>query len=75
MRTALIEARKNQSLSQLQVAEKVGISRSHYSNIEIGLRNPDYGTAKKISLAVKKGLKVIFSDFDCFRLKSNKKGA
>ena len=49
MRKWLIELRKERGLSQYQLADLVGISRSHYTTIESGLRTPSGRTAKKIA--------------------------
>lgn len=45
----LTELRLMQGLSQEKVAETVGISKSVYSRIESGIRNPGVATAQKIA--------------------------
>lgn len=49
MRDWLIKRRKLKGLTQEQVARKVGISRSYYSEIETGEKTPSGKTAKRIS--------------------------
>ena len=46
----LIELRAGLGLSQQQIADAVGITRSAYSNYEQGLREPDLKTLKKICI-------------------------
>lgn len=46
---ALIRARKNLGLSQQAVATAVGISRSFYTLIERGVRNPSLPVALSIA--------------------------
>ncbi|OUS73019.1 hypothetical protein B1748_23725 [Paenibacillus sp. MY03] len=48
MREWLVNIRKNKDLTQKQVAEKCGISRSYYADIEQGTRNPKAVTAQAI---------------------------
>ncbi len=40
--------REAKQLTQSQVAEKVGIARESYTNIENGVRRPSVGVAQKI---------------------------
>jgi len=49
MRKWLIELRKERGLSQYKLADLLGISRSYYSLIETGIRDPGGRTAKKIA--------------------------
>jgi transcriptional regulator with XRE-family HTH domain len=49
MRGWLITARKNKNWTQNNVAEMVNISRSYYSEIENGKKNPSGKVAIKIS--------------------------
>ncbi|MDI6871196.1 MAG: helix-turn-helix transcriptional regulator [Bacillota bacterium] len=49
MRKALIETRRRAGLSQKDVAEAVGISRSFYTLIERGTRNPSLPVALRIA--------------------------
>jgi putative transcriptional regulator len=48
MRKKLLELRANKKLTQGEVAEKIGISRTHYARIESGERNPSFQIALKI---------------------------
>lgn len=45
----LKEARKRMGLSQLEVAKEVGISNAALSNYEIGYREPDLETLKRLA--------------------------
>jgi len=45
----LTELRKAAGLTQKDVANKAGVSRAAYSNIEIGARRPSVENAKKIA--------------------------
>lgn len=49
MREWLIKLRNVKGFTQNEVASKCGISRSYYSGIEVGTRNPKPSTAKKIA--------------------------
>ena len=71
MRNKLIELREQKGLTQEEVAEIVGISRSFYSLIESGLRNPTYGLAKKIAHFFNEDIENLFFDLDSFRMKQN----
>lgn len=44
-----VELRKGKNLTQEQLAVKLGIQRSTYSNYELGKREPDFETAKLIA--------------------------
>lgn len=48
MRYWLADIRRIKGLSQKEVAEKCGISRSYYAGIEQGNRNPKVDTAKDV---------------------------
>ena len=48
MKTFLIERRKKSHLTMKEVAEKAGISESHYCLLENGERRPSVETAKRI---------------------------
>lgn len=48
MRQWLSKIRETKGFTQKQVAEKCGISRSFYADIEQGTRNPKVNTAKAI---------------------------
>ncbi|WP_131100651.1 XRE family transcriptional regulator [Bacillus sp. SYJ] len=45
----IAELRKNQKLSQYDLADKLGFSRGKLANYEQGQREPDYDTLKKIA--------------------------
>ena len=49
MRTWLIDLRKQQNLSQSEVAQAAKISQPSYCNIENGKLNPKPKTAKRIA--------------------------
>ncbi|SHN66189.1 MULTISPECIES: helix-turn-helix transcriptional regulator [Desulfitobacterium] len=69
MRNVLIQLREAAGITQQEVADKVGISRSFYGHIENGTRNPSYGLARKISELFDANMESIFFDLDCFRMK------
>ena len=48
MRKALLNARIERNLTQEEVAQKAGISRSAYTNIERGVKNPSFDVAVRI---------------------------
>jgi len=48
MRCNLKKARKIAGLTQAEIAKKVGIARSTYTNIELGIKNPSFNVATKI---------------------------
>lgn len=47
-RTCLITARERAHLTQKQVAERLGITRSHYTKIEGGTRDPSFDVLQRI---------------------------
>lgn len=49
MNVYLKELREKRKFTQMQIAEKVGISQQAYSQIENGIINPSLETALKIS--------------------------
>lgn len=49
-------------LTQRQAALLAGISRSAYSNIELGLRTPSVSTAKKIAKALDFNWQIFFEN-------------
>ena len=73
MRKELAIARENIGLTQVQIAEILGISRSFYGLIENGVRNPDYGLAKRIAKVLKVSPNSIFFDLDGFKTKQKYK--
>lgn len=52
MRKALLNARIERNLTQEEVAQKAGISRSAYTNIERGVKNPSFDVAVRIKKVV-----------------------
>lgn len=60
MRNKLWEIRLKQNLTQYEVAQKVGISRTTYTNIELGKKNPSL----KIALRIKNALN--YKEYDIF---------
>lgn len=63
MRKALLNARIERNLTQEEVAQKAGISRSAYTNIERGVKNPSFDVAVRIKKAVGCQNDDIFLDF------------
>jgi len=61
MRQILINLRKKRGLTQEQVAQKLGISRSFYGMIEVGTRNPTLKMAQKISTYFNTNIQDLFS--------------
>ena len=53
MRDWLLEERKRQNLTQLELSGKAGISRAYYAQIELMQRNPSIKIAKKLANALK----------------------
>lgn len=49
MREWLVQLRKQQGLTQQQVADRAGISRSYYSGIENGTRDGQVDKIKRIA--------------------------
>ena len=64
MRQKLFEARKSANLTHEDMAEKLGISRAHYTHIELGSRNPSLEIAMKIAKLLTKSLDEIFLSCD-----------
>ncbi|PRX18099.1 putative transcriptional regulator [Orenia metallireducens] len=52
MRKKLKEKRLEKGLTQKRIAQKIGISRGHYTNIELGHKEPSF----KVARAIKKEL-------------------
>lgn len=48
MRQKLIDARKKKGFKQSEIAEKLNISRSFYSFVEAGKRNPSLKTLNEL---------------------------
>lgn len=53
MREWLVERRKKEKLTQLEISKLVGISLSHYCLIENDKRNPSIFVAQKIAQVLK----------------------
>lgn len=60
LRNNLKEARKEHNLSQLQLAEMVGVSRNTISSIETGQFNPTAKLALIICIALDKTFEELF---------------
>ncbi len=71
-RERLINLRNKKGDTQEEMAERLGITRSFYSLIEIGARNPTYGLAKKIAEVFDVDVEYIFNDLEGFRMKQRK---
>ncbi len=50
--TILLEERKNRNMTQSDVAARIGISRTHYTNIEKGHRRPSPKIAQKLGMVL-----------------------
>lgn len=64
MRSALIKARKKAGLTQEQVADMIGIHRTHFNSIERGRRTPSLAIGIKIAEVLGVGVQDIFSASD-----------
>ena len=73
MRETLVRLRKEKNKTQTEIAELVGISRSFYALIELNLRNPNYGLAKKIATIFGEDPESVFFNIDDFKMKQNVK--
>lgn len=62
MREWLVQMRKKLNKSQSEVATAVGISRSYYSDIENGRRDPGGKTAKKLAEYYKVDMALFFKE-------------
>lgn len=61
MRTKLSNARLEAGFStHREIADKLGVSRAHYTHLEIGTRNPTLSLAIKIAELLNKTLDEIF---------------
>ena len=60
LKTRLKEARKEQNLSQTQLAELVGVSRNTISSIETGQFNPTAKLALLLCIALEKKFEELF---------------
>lgn len=71
MRQWLIEMRRVKELTQKQVANLAGISRSYYSDIELGYKKPGGKTAKKIADTLGFDMNIFFED-QCLKTSQKK---
>lgn len=62
MRQWLVEKRKERQLSQQETADLIGISRSYYSEIEVGVKTPGGKTAKRIADLFDVDMAIFFED-------------
>jgi transcriptional regulator with XRE-family HTH domain len=58
----LLQLRNNYELTQKQVARLAGISRSYYSEIEVGAKSPSGKTAKRIADVLDFNMALFFED-------------
>ena len=49
MRKWLIKLRKEREMTQLCLAERIGISRAYYAQLELAQRSPSIRVAKKMA--------------------------
>lgn len=64
MREALRNARIEAGFTQYGLADRVNISRSHYSQIESGRKNPSHKVAVNIKVALRKTEDSVFDVSD-----------
>lgn len=60
MKNKLLVLREEFLLTQKEIAEKVGITTSHYGMIELGVRNPSLITARKLAVFFNTTIENIF---------------
>jgi transcriptional regulator with XRE-family HTH domain len=70
---AMIDARKNTGLTQVQLAEKTGIDQSDISRIENGEANPSLKTLKRLASAMDMRLKVEFLPLERQKMRKTEK--
>ena len=58
----LQRARQKMGLTQVQVADKVGISETSYQRIEYGIQKPSLKTALLIAKAVNSSVEALFTE-------------
>lgn len=63
MRMELIKCRKTLKMTHDAVAEKAGISRAYYTNIEAGRKDPSLKVMKRIADAVNSTVDNIFFNY------------
>lgn len=72
MRVKLKKVRNEKDLTQQEVADRAGIERSYYTNIELGSKNPSLKTALKIKQALSYYEDDLFFNDECFDTKQYK---
>lgn len=60
MKNKLFNLREGDGLTQKDIAEKIGITTSHYGMIELGVRNPSLIIAHKLAIFFKTTIDDIF---------------
>ncbi|MDD2432413.1 MAG: helix-turn-helix transcriptional regulator [Clostridia bacterium] len=65
VRTRLVNLRRKYGLTQQEVADKLQITRSFYSMIEINERNPTLNLAKKMAEMFHTNIEALFFTEDC----------
>jgi DNA-binding XRE family transcriptional regulator len=58
---SIIQARQSKSMTQAQLAEKVGVKREMIARLESGTSNPTVGTVQRVARALGKELKLVTS--------------
>lgn len=66
-RIKLIKRRNEKGLSQSKVANMAKISRTYYTSIELGYKNPSLFVAKRIANALEVDVDIFFDDDVSFR--------
>lgn len=69
MRDLLRSARRSAGYTQYQLADALGISRSYYSQIETGMKEPTFEIVLRIKLALKQSSDGLFENRACGPLK------
>lgn len=64
-RTRLVNLRRKYGLTQQEVADKLQITRSFYSMIEINERNPTLNLAKKMAEMFDTNIETLFFTEEC----------
>lgn len=62
MRKRLKEIRKMNKLTQEDIAKDINISRTFYTRLELGTRNPSIKTAKKLEILFNIPMEELFPD-------------
>jgi putative transcriptional regulator len=71
-RKNLIEARKDQNLTQEELAEKAKLSRGMLSNIERGYALPSLPVAYRIAKVLNRPIEYLFFDVDAQKMSKRK---